>query len=369
MSKQIVTGPVFFDLVDAAGNQLIYGGTTKGYAWSLGDYSNLYIVPGQASDLICSGYGFGAAFAPSYRAYFDGNGWVTPHDSANDVYPITLVAGDVCNSYYVMKNGQYLQSTPASTTAVRNKAPVYSSKKYQWQMKQTAGQAFQLQNNDGTYVVASLTGFSSDPSAAKGTIFEWCYGAIVIYDSFNATTNTANYLSYTATGVVSVASGPSANLINPYGSIWVANPQGSLYVEYYVPPAPATNSLAGSFPITSSTTQTTMQLLNTTTFDATTCARVVEPALLQVDPAKLFIYAAGMAKTFLPTPPAVTPLEAMPYADPTPYTFYMWLECPAKSNKKSSKQIGIIIGASAGGVVLIVAIIVGVLYWQHRKKQ
>lgn len=367
MSKQNVTGPIFFDLVDAAGNQLTLGGTTKGYAWSLGLYSNLYIVPGQASDLICSGYGFGTGFAPSYRAYFDGNGWVTPPDSPNDVFPITLVAGDVCNSYYVMKNGQYLQSTPASTTAVRNAAAVYSSNKYQWLMKQTAGQAFQLQNNDGTYVVASLAGFSSDASAAKGTIFEWCTGSIVIYDSFNATTNTANYLNYTSAGVVSVASGPSANLITPYGSTWTANPQGSLYVEYYVPPAPATNSLSGSFPITSSTIQATITLPNTT-FDATTCARVVEPTLLQVDPAKLFIYAAGMAKTFLPPKPAVTPLEAMPYADPTPYTFNMWVDCPKSSPKKSSKKIGIIIGASAGGVVLIAAIIVGVLYWKKKTK-
>jgi hypothetical protein len=357
MSKQKVTGPIFFDLVDEAGNELVYGGTTKGYKWTLGGYNNLYIVPGQASDLICSGFAYGQ-FAPSSRIYFDGNGWVNPTDKPQAVFPITLAAGDACNSYYVMRNGQYLQSTPASTTAVRNAAPVYSSNKYQWLMKQTAGQAFQLQNIDGTYVVASLkNGFSNDPSAANGTIFEWCCHNIVLYNSLDANTGTVNYLSVAANGSVTVASTTSISSLmdaNRVGN-WNALPQGGFYN-------------GGFFPITSSTSAPTLtMLIGLTGFDATKCARVVEPALLQVDPAKLFIYAAGNMPIFQPA--SGTTLVTMPYADPTPYTFNMWITCSAKSSKKSSKQIGIIIGASAGGVVLIAAIIVGVLYWQHQKNK
>ena len=207
-------GPVFFDLADASGNGLALGGTTStAWAWNLGAFSNFMIVPDQSSDLMGSAYSFAQI---TTRQYFDGGQWL---GQADNPPAITLVAGDSCESYYVMKNGQYLQSTP--TSAVRT--PTYSTNKYQWKMKKTAGQAFQLQNADGSYVVAAPTGFSNTSSAALGTIFEFVNQYVVLYNSLDVSGSapSAMFLTVDINGGLAVQ--PTSNIL---GLLSNANGQG-----------------------------------------------------------------------------------------------------------------------------------------------
>jgi len=319
-------GPVFFDLVDASGNGLALGGTAStAWAWNLGAYSNFMIVPEQASDLMSSAYSY--APLPS-RTYFDGGNWL---NSNNPTPPpaITLVAGDSCESYYVMKNGQYLQSTPTST----DRTPVYSTNKYQWKMKKTAGQAFQLQNADGSYVVAAPDGFSKTSTAALGTIFEFVNNYIVVYNSLNVSGAAPSVMFLTVDVNGKLAVQPLNNILglltNDGNGKWNANPGATLR--------------GSGFVVTNTTTTTPSPLTGST--DASAGAIVVAPALSLVDPTKLFMYAACNLKIFGPS----TALVTMPYVNPTPYTFTYAADC-----SNTNLYIGIGVGV---GVFLLIIII------------
>ena len=321
----MATGPIFFDLADSAGNGLALGGTSSTpWAWNLALFSNFMIIPNESSDLMGSGFSYSTV--PS-RQYFNGGNW----GSSADQYPaLTLVAGDSCG-YYVMQNGLYLQSTPPPSDGKRT--PTFSANKYLWQMKQTAGQAFQLQNADGSYVVAEGLGFSKASSAALGTIFEWVNGYIVIYNSLNGsgTTATVNYLTEDANGGLAVQS--TANIIGILNGFvdggWNADPLGALH------------SQSKYFPMTTTTTPSTLNGTPTLSDGAI----VVAPSLSLVDPSKLFMYAACNLAIF------GTSSTKMPYMHPTPYTF---------TNAPCPNTTGIIIGVCVGVGVLILIIAIAV---------
>ena len=173
------SGPIFFDLQDGMGNTLAMGGTVKGEDWSLGSpaTANFYIAPSASSALLLSAYAYSQWYPEPSRAYFDGSS-MTIYTEA-----IAIVAAGT-GGYYLIKDGLYLQPQASATPAP---LALYTNNKFVWQMKQTAGQAFQLKNSNGTYVVFdSNLGFSSVTTPALASIFEFINGFIVVYDSINA---------------------------------------------------------------------------------------------------------------------------------------------------------------------------------------
>ena len=340
-------GPNFFNLQDDSGNTLVYtgGGMCEllKLDWSLGRWTDLFIVPSSASNIMSSAYMFaypGISTTSFYRGYFGqdpGNkdplsvGWVTNAENVANTPGTAIAATQVVTAHgcgYYVKQGSLFLQKPNSKKIV-----MYGTKPVVWNINPTTGQAFLLKNPaDGSYVTINGTAISSTKSQTAATVFEFVNGYIVVYNTYTSSASTVTIVDQNVFAVTQ--SQPAASLAVPAGSAYnVLTPgvltNGKNYLG--MPTASATAFI-----------QTT---------DASKGLVPVQPPASMVSPSLLFIYAFGVG-------------AGVNYANPTPYTTFI----PSRNCKKSLST-GAIVGIAAGAVALV-AIVAGLVYaYQHRTKK
>ncbi len=363
MAAFTAAGPNFFDIQDDEGNTLQYIGngrsTLKKLDWSLGKYTNLFIVPSKSSDLICSAYMYNNGII--YRTF-----WV--QDPANlDPYTLSwavqapvkgyesgvplaatqIVPAKDCG-YYVMQGSTYMQKPDPKTGKV-----IYASTPVVWNLKPTTGQAFLLKSPDGSYV--SLTGtagstIGSTTSIASAAVFELVEGHIVVYGTYKSPNVTAVVFAADSGGDITkntftVSPLTAADSITVSGTFDFVTVPGQ--ISYFYTPPNSTTQVRQylGMPSSGGTTFSTLSSATGSLFP------VQPPASISIDPSTLFIYAYGAS-------------TSLKYANPTGYTFNPTVPvCKSKGNLGAGPIAGIAIGA----VVVVGLVATGLWYWYKNK--
>ncbi len=364
MAAFTAAGPNFFDIQDDEGNTLQYTGggkfALKKLDWSLGQYTNLFIVPSKSSDLICSAYMYqDYSNATTYRTYLDqdptsskpyGLGWAiqAPNNKQYGSSDVPLKATQIIATkgcgYYVMQGTSFLQKPDPKTGLT-----VYSSKPVTWNLKPTTGQAFLLQSPNGLYVTWNGTAIGSTSSANSASVFEFVEGNIVVYGTYKSSTVTAIVFAPdsgrddTKNTFTITPSTPASNMTES-GTFDITNP-GQISYFFTLPNTTTQVRQYLGMPSSGGTTFLTLS-------SATGSLFPVQPtAGISIDPSTLFIYAYG----------ANAPVK---YANPTGYSFN-----PTVPVCKSTKKLGpgAIAGIAIGAVVVVGLVAAGLWYWYKNK--
>lgn len=343
MAALTSSGPNFFDLQDDDGNTFVYKGNNvcamEKLDWSLGRWTNLFIVPSAASDLMTSAFMF---LVPSvstitYRAYWGGGGWETnainsaTASPATALAPTQIVSANSCG-YYVQQGTNLFMQKPDTKTGFIT----YGTTPVAWNIRPTTGQAFLLKNPvDGTYVVLQGTIIGSTKTETDATVFENVNGYIVVYNTYSSKAATVIAIINSALAAadppiftVSTLTSSALQTIAVGGGPYNVTTPGvlSLATSYMGMP---TASNVSAFPTLTEAAQSLVP---------------VQPPASMVTPTLMYIYAYGVG-------------VGANYANPTPYTFLPSVKL-CKTRKLSA-------GATAGIVcgVFAVAIIGCVISW------